>query len=296
MEWFKSLLTEAFTTKLLGTLKLFIRWEFNWSENGLYIGQKKCFSKLLREQNMQHVKPADTPLPSKCDLTSMHKGDVKLKTEHHTWYLSFVGALFYLSICSRPDFFYALSVLVRQLHAPRQRHLLLAKRVARYVAETANRKIFYPCSHVNFATLTAYVHTDWAICHDTRSSTTENLLTIKSAPVYWTSKSRSHIALSSVEAEYVALSSCGKQVSAMCRLLMEVTLNQPTNVESASTMRPKILFSDSISAISLTSKPQNIRLQQTHPPKSIPHQGDARKEHCQTYTQQHTQNASGHYH
>ena len=69
IDWFETQLTETFKVKLLGSLKMFIGWEFTYTDHGLYIGQEKYVRRVLAENDMAHVKPVDTPLPTRSDIT-----------------------------------------------------------------------------------------------------------------------------------------------------------------------------------------------------------------------------------
>ena len=96
----------------------------------------------------------------------------------------------------------------------------LSKRVVRYVSGSASTSIFYSNNPSNCKPLTAYCDSDWGGCQDTRRSTTGIIIKRNKAPVYWTSKRQSLVTLSSTEAEYVAISSCGKEISWLRNLLM----------------------------------------------------------------------------
>jgi hypothetical protein len=56
-----------------------------------------------------------------------------------------------------------------------------------------------------------YSDSDWAGDRDDRKSTTDYLYLLGSTPITWRSQKQPCIALSSTEAEYVALSSCAKE-------------------------------------------------------------------------------------
>ena len=86
-----------------------------------------------------------------------------------------------------------------------------------------------------------------------RRSTTGILIKINSAPVYWTSKRQSLVTLSSAEAEYVALSQCGKQIINLRSLFSEFQQNQP--IKSEPNLPATEIITDSTSAISLVTKP-----------------------------------------
>lgn len=124
-----------------------------------------------------------------------------------------------------------------------------------YFSGTVDEKIFYPVGSVNFDPLTAYADTDWGGCHETRRSTTGVVLKVNSAPIYWTSKRQSMVALSSTEAEYIAVSTCGRQVVCFRNIFSEVLENKPINSDLG--MASTKIFTDSTSALSLLNK-QNI--------------------------------------
>nr|QCC62382.1 RNase H [Digenea simplex] len=132
--------------------------------------------------------------------------------------------------------------------------LILAKRVVRYLSGTASKSIIFASGSINSQPLTAYADADWAGCHETRRSTTGIVIKVNIAPIYWTSKRQSIITLSSAEAEYIALSTCAKQITWMRRLFYELANHTPCKTDSF--LPPTILNTDSTSAISLATNTQ----------------------------------------
>lgn len=250
----KKNLSETFKVKLLGQLKAFVGWEIKRTATGLYVNQPKYIQRMLQLHNFTHVKPLTTPLPIRCDLTSTHEDDVPLSSNEHSNYRSLIGSLSYLAICTRPDISFAVSSLARKLHAPCARHLILAKRVVRYVSYTANKSILFPNSSISKDPLTAYSDSDWAGCHETRRSTTGIVIKVNGAPIFWTSKRQTMVTVSSAEAEYIAISSCGKHISWLRRLFHELQTHVP--IYSESDIAPTVIYTDSTAAISLATRPQ----------------------------------------
>jgi hypothetical protein len=68
----------------------------------------------------------------------------------------------------------------------------------------------------------AYSHSDWASDPQDRISITGNFCTLTDGPVSWLSCKQKTIALSSTEAEYMALSDCLQQLVWMSQLLTKV--------------------------------------------------------------------------
>ena len=88
----------------------------------------------------------------------------------------------------------------------------------------------------------AYVDSDYGGCRDTRRSTSGYVFTMSGGPVTWSSKRQATVALSTVEAEYVAMSRCSQQMVWMQTWLDEVEIEHDM---------PGIIQGDSHGAIAL---------------------------------------------
>lgn len=67
--------------------------------------------------------------------------------------------------------------------------------------------------------LRAYSDSDWAGDVDDRKSCSDNVLTLTISPISWKSRKQALVALSTMEAEYVALSEVSREVVYLKRLL-----------------------------------------------------------------------------
>ncbi|KAE8906813.1 hypothetical protein PF010_g11342 [Phytophthora fragariae] len=74
--------------------------------------------------------------------------------------------------------------------------------------------------------LEVYSDADWAGNRDDRRSVSGIMLMMCGAPVMWRSTFQKTIALSSTEAEYMALSDCVKECVWMRRLLKDIGVEQ----------------------------------------------------------------------
>src|SRR6185312_9179857 len=79
-----------------------------------------------------------------------------------------------------------------------------------YIATGTNSTTAVPFSPLS---ILAYVDSDWAGCADTRRSTTGWVIQIGNSIVDWSSKKQESVALSSCEAEYVALAAAAQAVA-----------------------------------------------------------------------------------
>ena len=103
---------------------------------------------------------------------------------------------------------------------PNQTHWVAAKRVLQYLKGTSNLGIIFKGDEPERCK--AYSDADWAGDKDDRKSTSGYLFQIASGPVSWRSKKQDTVALSTAEAEYVALSSATQECVWMRQLTSEL--------------------------------------------------------------------------
>ena len=84
-------------------------------------------------------------------------------------------------------------------------------------------------SHSNEPSM-AYSDAHWATETDNRKSTTGYVLTLTGAPVIWRSAKQTSVALSSMEAEYVAPAECAREVTWIKQFL--ISLGSQDNTKS----------------------------------------------------------------
>ncbi|GJX28513.1 hypothetical protein Tco_0236592 [Tanacetum coccineum] len=120
-----------------------------------------------------------------------------------------VGSLMYLT-SSRPDLVYVVCMCARYQARPTEKHLHVVKRIFRYLRGTVNQGLWY--SKDSAIVLTAFADVDHAGCQDTRRSTSGSMQLLGDKLVSWLSKRQKSAAISSTEAEYIALSGCCAQV------------------------------------------------------------------------------------
>ncbi|GKD88416.1 retrotransposon protein, putative, unclassified [Tanacetum coccineum] len=144
-------------------------------------------------------------------LFTWHAGnDILLgKPVDATLYRGMIGSLMYLT-ASRPDLNYVVCLCARYQAKPTEKHLQAVKRIFRYLNGTINMGLWY--SKDTDMSLTAYADADHAGCQDTRRSTSGSAQFLGDKLVSWSSKKQKSTAISSTEAEYIALSGCCSQI------------------------------------------------------------------------------------
>ena len=133
-------------------------------------------------------------------------------------YQSIVGSL----LCNHNSSEHRLSVGVVSMFCsnPTQSHLTAAKQILRYLKGTVYLGLSYEkCADGN---LIGYSDADWAADVDDRRSTSGNVLLLAKGAVSWLSKKQATVALSTAEAEYVALSVATQEAIWLRRLLTDV--------------------------------------------------------------------------
>lgn len=180
---FKSYIYDRFNVKLLGCIKYFMGWNIDRDRNGIYVSQSKYIRRMIKENNLSHLKPLPTPLPFTVDISAAHGGDIVLKAQLHNRFRSIIGALLYAAVCNRTDISFETSVLARYMHALTERHYNYAKRILRYLLGTIHYRLKYPA--VSGCDLNFHCDADWAGCLDTRKSTTGFIGLINGSPIVW---------------------------------------------------------------------------------------------------------------
>ena len=111
-----------------------------------------------------------------------------------------------------------------------QLHLTAVKRVFRYLKGTLDLALTNEQTRSD--DLIAYSDADWAGDRDSRRSTSGNVFVLAGSAITWSSKRQNSVALSTVEAEYMALSQTNQEAIWFRRLLEELgtKADKPTTI------------------------------------------------------------------
>ena len=123
-------------------------------------------------------------------------------------YANAVGNLMYTMLCTRPDICFAIGMVNRYQSSLGEAHWKAVKRILRYLKGTANYSLCYQGSNL---TVRGYTDADWAGDGDERKSTSGFVFLLGNRAISWSSKKQSCIALSTMEAEFVALSGTAQE-------------------------------------------------------------------------------------
>ncbi|GJU31754.1 retrovirus-related pol polyprotein from transposon TNT 1-94 [Tanacetum coccineum] len=175
------------------------------SPRGIFINQAKYALETLKKYGMDLSDPVDTPMVDRLKLDE----DLMGIPVDQTRFRGMVGSLMYLT-ASRPDLVFVVCMCARYQAKPTKKHLEAIKRIFRYLKGTINMGLWYPKD--NAMSLTAYADADHAGCQDSRRSTSGSAQFLGDRLVSWSSKKQRSTAISTTEAEYIAMSGCCAQI------------------------------------------------------------------------------------
>ncbi|KAH9722963.1 Integrase catalytic domain-containing protein [Citrus sinensis] len=128
-------------------------------------------------------------------------------------------SLYDLKQAPRSDIAQAVGAVSRYMANPGGEHWITVKRILRYIRGTSDVALCYGGSEF---TVRGYVDSDFAGDLDKRKSTTGYVFTLAGATVSWVLKPQTIVALSTIEAEYMAVIQACKEAIWIQRLLEEL--------------------------------------------------------------------------
>ncbi|KAJ8481821.1 hypothetical protein ONZ51_g5747 [Trametes cubensis] len=196
------------------------------------IRQTHFIQTALQRFGMADCAPVSTPMDPNVKLLKEPE-DTDLSEMKDIPYQAAIGTLMYAALGTRPDISYAVQTLSQFSSRPGPSHWTAVKRVFRYLKGTLDHGITYG----------RYSDADWGANPVDCKSISGYAFLIGGGVVAWSSKKQAVVALSSTEAEYMAISYAARHTIWMRTLLSELTFVQKG---------PTQLNADNLSAIALS--------------------------------------------
>ncbi|GJW63664.1 hypothetical protein Tco_0115548 [Tanacetum coccineum] len=131
--------------------------------------------------------------------------DLSGKAINETQYRGMIGSLMYLT-ASRPYIQFSTCLCARYQANPKESHLIVVKRIFRYLKGTPSLGLWYPkCLGFD---LKGYSDFDYVGRNMDRKGTSSACQLLGDKLVCWSAKKRQSVAISSAKAEYVAAVGC----------------------------------------------------------------------------------------
>jgi hypothetical protein len=259
-EWerYKRKFMDSYKMKDLGEAEwiLGMRVTRNRREKSIVLDQEVYITKLLDQFNMADSKPVSTPadISRRISNTDSPATPYDIKQMQNIPYRSLVGALMYAAISTRPDIAQSVNLLSRYMTNPGMAHWMAGKRILRYLNGSRKMGLHYdgnrqPLDKSNYSVqVKAYADADWGGDLDGRKSTTGYIIMINGCVVSWVSRKQSTVALSTAEAEYMAISATLQDIKWLTQLLDELNYKQ-TEIP--------LLYTDNKAAIAISENDVN---------------------------------------
>lgn len=235
-------LKDNFETKE-GELDHFLGIEIDQRPDGsIFIHQSSYCKRILERFNMEEANVLHIPTDPQHSLDpnlsgSLEAGEVP--------YRESVGSLLYLSQITRPDITFAVNLVSRYLEKPLTIHWNAVKRIFKYLKGTFNYGLIYDSSVT--PKLRGYSDADYAGDTTTRRSTSGFIFMMGDGIVAWCLQRQKSVALSTTEAEYIALSQSIQELTWLTLLISDLLETQGDT---------PVLYADNQSAIKLVKNPE----------------------------------------
>ena len=246
LEEVKKGLAKKFDIKDMGTLHYFLGMKVirDDATGKVWIGQPGYTKSLLKRYGMEAAKPVDTPVDTSTKLVAMAEDDESLD---QTLYQSAVGSLMYLAVATRPDITFAVSNVAKFSAQPAKHHWTAVKRVMRYLRGTTEMGLVFSPQPTDECV--GYSDADWGGDLDDRKSTSGYLFQVGGGAVSWRSKKQTCVALSTAEAEYIALAAAAQEALWLRQLTAEFKMSDVP-------LEATTIHEDNQSTISMAKNPQ----------------------------------------
>ena len=244
---FKRGLESNYAMKDLGELQYCLGIRIQRQPNGsITLNQSKYIEDVVARFGLQAAHSEPTPMEQGLHLSKSMSPKTPSEIEKCSKfpYREIVGSLMYLMVSTRPDIAYAVGQLAMFLNCSGPQHHAAATRLLRYVKGSKSLCLTY--SPGKSLQVFGYSDADWAACVDTRRSMTAYIFFAAGGPISWKSKIQPTVALSSTEAEYMALTAAAQEAMGLRYLQLEFGIASD---------EPVLIYEDNQGAIAMSVNP-----------------------------------------
>ena len=203
------------------------------------MNQSRYIKKILSKFGMSDCKPRSTPCKMYITKTSN-----KVDLIYNKPYQEIIGSLIYIMVATRPDICYIGTRLSQDLVKLNFFHLTKAKHILHYLKGTINHSLIFKKFQKPLK-LAGFCDIDWANLSDRKSVSGFCFRLAKANPmISWKSQKQNSVALTTCEAEFIAISLASQEA-----LYLRVLLRTVTELESLK--HATTIYSDNQSSIVL---------------------------------------------
>jgi transposase InsO family protein len=233
--------------------------KFNATDGTVSLTQPGLLKKIismtgLQDSNSKATPAEKDPLGPGLDDDPPHDEDWE--------YPSVIGCLLYLANNTRPDIQFAVHSCARYTHRPKAIHSKAVKRIVRYLVGTADKGLLLrPSTDI---TIDMYVDADFAGMWQAAApvddpvrvkSRTGYLILLANCPLVWASKLQTEIATSTLEAEFIALSTGMRELIPARTIFHALAKSIGLDVPEQASLRSTV-FEDNNGCLTLATVPK----------------------------------------
>jgi Reverse transcriptase (RNA-dependent DNA polymerase) len=239
----------------LGQISTFLGNNINidYKNKTISIDQNDYIKKILDKFNAYERRPRKTPGEAGIRL---RKNQTKASDQTVNLYQKEIGSLLYASLKTRIDISYAVAYCSRFMSNPNHSHIAELGKIWQYLLDQPNLGLLYDCSGKDLY-IKGYSDADWAGDLDGRKSTTGYIFSLssdlaKNNPISWNTQLQKSVALSTCEAEYIALKEASREGIYLANIFNYIN----TNLDLGYTHNKPTILVDNKSAIKLAYNPE----------------------------------------
>jgi len=223
---FANQLSRQFRITNQGHVSSFLGINVERRDGMILLNQIGYINRMAQRFQLESCNPTATPLDHSLPL---QKADFNSKRADGTLYKELTGSLNHLAICTRPDTSLAVSKISQFNQDPTVTHNNAAQRTLKYAISTKHYSIKYGGINKPLR-IEGYADADWGSNLVDRKSTTGYIFMMNGGPISWTSRKQSTVALSTMEAEYMALSDSAREMLAHITFFQTISIELPLPV------------------------------------------------------------------
>ena len=205
----------------MGPVSFYLGLKVDWNreEKTIKLSQPAYIEKVLRKSFLDQANPTNTPMKKSTQLLPNNEETATVAEREK--YQEMTGYLMFSMVETRPEIAFAIPVASRYAKNPSHLHIEAVKTILKYLKGSKNQGIVYGGGTLD---IKGYSDSDWARDKESRKSTSGYIFMLNGGPVSWCSKRQATVALSSFEAEYIALTLAAKEATWLRLLLIELGL------------------------------------------------------------------------
>ena len=185
------------------------------------LAQKHYIEEAIEFFGLTNQRPAYIPLqPNLSANPSISNQSDKLDKANTKLFQAIIGTAIYLAIQTRPDIAFAIHFLTGSFQSPYKEQLSAAFKLFSYLSQSKGLAISY--NSLGNQDPIGYCDSDFAGDKISAKSTYGYIIQLAGGPISWKAKRASTIALSTLEAEYNAITEATKEIQWIVGLFLEV--------------------------------------------------------------------------